>query len=96
MSLLQAQGGIRRTETGLKQGDSHQKRCVLVTPDSPTSEVLLKPDAVFAFGRETKRQNMAKGIEPLSPSPPPPSSSLWFPSDCGDILRLVSLSPTGV
>lgn len=92
MSPLLAQGGIQPTERGLKQGDSHQKRCVLFTPDSPTSELLLKPDAVFASGGETKRQNMAKGRESFFP---PPSSSLWFPCEGGDILRLVSLSPTG-
>lgn len=36
--------------------DSHQKRWALLRPESPTSELLLRPDAVFPSEREKKHR----------------------------------------
>lgn len=54
-------------------GGSHQKRLALRRPESPTSELLFRPDAVFPSEREKKNTN--------THSHTPTASSLWFP--CG-------------
>lgn len=39
--------GKRRNEKNQAKWGSHQRRCVLLRPESPTSELLFRPDAVF-------------------------------------------------
>lgn len=52
-----------------KHEATHQKRFALLRPESPTSELLLRPDAVFSSACERRKKKKEA----------PSASSLWFP-----------------